>query len=119
MQDSKVISFSSNPPLDPVPHIVQSINSDGSPVNRLEMVARSNKSPFDGSHYDPQKSSLRAMINLGVQLQPVSYSQTENDPNKITASARRLISDINRSQASRLQAAALEASKSVQDEITE
>lgn len=100
------IMFKSNPVLGPIPHIEESVNDVGSPVNQIVYKARDNKSPFEGSHYDPEKHSLRAMLKMGVELTPVNYGQIENDPNKITAQSRKLINEINSSVAARAAARA-------------
>lgn len=84
----KRIEFVSNPPLDPIPHVVRDINEYGSPVNKFVLVQRDNQSPFKGSHFDPAKHSLRAMLNLGIQLTPVNYGQISNDINAMYQTAK-------------------------------
>lgn len=96
------IQFSSNPPLGPIPHVDSRISDNGDPVNLILFKERDNKSPFHGSHYDPSRHSLRAMLNLGIQLQPVSYGVTDNDPNSLSAKAKRLSSQIEASASSRV-----------------
>lgn len=103
------IKFKSNPELSPLPHIEESVNDVGSPVNQVVYRPRDNKSPFEGSHYDPSKHSLRAMLKMGVDLTPVNYGQVENDPNRITAISRKLINDLNSSVAARAAARAAAA----------
>lgn len=83
------IDFRSNPPLSPIPHVKRDINSNGDPVNIFVMVDRDNQSPFKGSHYDPSRNSLRAMLNLGIILKPVSYGIVNNDLNELYATAKR------------------------------
>ena len=90
----KPIEFKSNPKLDPIPHVVRNINETGSPINEVHYLDRDNKSPFKGSHFDPDRHSLRAMLNMGIQLQPVNYDITDNDINSLNAKARRLSSQI-------------------------
>lgn len=97
----KKIEFQSNPPLDPIPHVVRDINDSGSPINAFRLVERDNSSPFAGSHFDPERHSLRAMLNLGIQLQPVNYDITDNDPNSLSRKARVLSSQIESSIQSR------------------
>lgn len=82
------IDFRSNPPLSPIPHVKRDINSNGDPVNIFVMVDRDNQSPFKGSHYDPSRHSLRAMLNLGIDLKPVSYGIVNNDLNEMYAIAK-------------------------------
>lgn len=117
------IEFKSNPELSPIPHIEESVNDVGSPVNQVVFRARDNKSPFEGSHYDPDKHSLRALLRMGVELTPVNYGQIENDPNKITAQSRKLINEINSAAAARAaaraQAAAAAAAAAVIQEPVE
>lgn len=88
------IDFRSNPPLDPIPHVVRDISDNGSPINSFKMITRDNKSPFAGSHYDPEKHSLRAMLNLGIELTPVNYDITDNDVNSLSRKASSLSSQI-------------------------
>lgn len=89
------ISFKSNPELDPRPQNDWHTREDGSPVNRFIMAPRDNKSFFHGAHYDPSRDSLRARLNLGIPLQKVSIGITENDPNKLSATARSYVNAIN------------------------
>lgn len=97
----KKIDFCSNPPLDPIPHVVRDISDNGSPINSFKMITRDNKSSFAGSHYDPEKHSLRAMLNLGIELTPVGYDITDNDVNSLSRKARNLSSQIEASVSSR------------------
>lgn len=97
----KPIEFRSNPKLDPIPHVVRNINDTGSPINEIHYLDRDNKSPFKGSHYDPERHSLRAMLNMGIQLQPVNYDITDNDINSLNSKARRISSQIEASVSSR------------------
>ena len=75
-----------------VPVVVPHINDNGDPVNSIEFRPFDN--PLDGAHYDPQLHSLRAMVNLGVHLNPVSFGQIENDPNHLRKAAQRSIDSI-------------------------
>lgn len=96
------IDFVSNPPLDPVPYVDRSINDYGDPVNLFLVKERDHKSSFAGSHFDPSRHSLRAMLNLGIQLQPVNYDITENDPNVLSKKAKSLSAQIENSMNSRM-----------------
>lgn len=95
----KKIKFTSNPPLDPVLSIALDVNENGDPINKVVFAERQH--PLKGLHYDPATMSLRSMIKYGFQLHPVSLGQTENDPNRLTASARRLSSALSERVSSR------------------
>lgn len=77
------IEFTSNPDLGEDYKVELSTNDYGSPVNRIVRVPRSNRPFYDGVKYDPALMSLRAKLNSGIDLQRVSFGQTENDPNKL------------------------------------
>ena len=101
----KRIDFYSNPPLSPIPHVVRDINEVGSPINKVVLVNRDNKSPFAGSHFDPEKHSLRAMLNFGIQLKPVNYDIVDNDLNSLYQTAKRESQLLIDSSSSRISAA--------------
>lgn len=100
------IDFFSNPPLPPIPHVVRDINEVGSPINKVVLVNRDNKSPFAGSHFDPEKHSLRAMLNFGIQLKPVNYDIVDNDLNSMYQTVKRESQSLIDSSSSRIAAAA-------------
>lgn len=95
------IQFCSNPPLDAAPGVDWHTREDGSPVNTFNLMPRSNKSYFSGAHFDASRDSLRARLNLGIPLQRVNLGVTENDPNKLAATAARLSSQISQRAESR------------------
>lgn len=101
------IKFTSNPPLTPIPHVVRDINEVGSPINKVVLVNRDNKSPFAGSHFDPEKHSLRAMLNFGIQLKPVNYDIVDNDLNSMYQIAKLESQSLIDSSSSRIAAAAV------------
>lgn len=74
------IDFVSNPVLPEAPMVVPE-QKDGVIVNTIKHVPVSNKSYFDGVEFNASTMSLRAKLNLGLQLHPVSIGQVENDPN--------------------------------------
>lgn len=77
------IDFKSNPDLGEDYRVVLSTNDFGSPINKIVREPKSNRPFYDGFKYDPSLMSLRAKLNSGIDLQRVSFGQTENDPNKI------------------------------------
>lgn len=101
----EVIKFTSNPPLDPIPSVERTTDDFGSPIPHYVMIPRSNKSPFEGAHYEASKHSLSAMLNLGIQLSPVGYGSIDNDPNVIKAKVLRYASSLSDALNSRLAAA--------------
>lgn len=88
----------------PTPAVELSTREDGSPINSFVLKVRDNRG-LTGLRYDSSTMSLRAMLNFGVQLHPVSIGQTVNDPNQLTASARRVVRSIDSSVNSRLASA--------------
>lgn len=92
--------FKSNPPLEPRFVVDLSIREDGSPINVFLLKERSNKG-LVGCHFDPSTMSLRARLARGVELQKVNYGIVENDPNVITAKARKVVSQLEASAQSR------------------
>lgn len=72
--------FFSNPPLSDLPQVVPD-EHDGRVCNKVVYVPQSNHSYFEGVHFSAETMSLRAKLNLGVNLQQVSIGQIENDPN--------------------------------------
>lgn len=83
MFNSKPVSrkrFFSNPPLSDLPQVVPD-EHDGVVCNKVVYVPQSNHSYFEGVHFSAETMSLRAKLNLGVNLQQVSIGQIENDPN--------------------------------------
>lgn len=93
--------FVSNPALPPLPFITKDVNDLGSPINVVEYHVPDHKSPLSGSHFDPSRHSLRAMLNMGIHLQKVNYGVTDNDLNSLSSKAKKLVSQIEQSVASR------------------
>lgn len=83
---NELFSFMSNPPLSDSPSI-EPLEVDGKVVNKLVYHPRDNKPYLDGVHFDANVHSLRARLNLGVNLQPVSIGVTENDPTVLQRNA--------------------------------
>lgn len=91
----KPIKFKSNPPFTKEEVVTAaSFDDNGSPVTTFVRQPKSNRSPFEGIHYSAETMSLRAKLNLGVVLTPVSIGQLENDPAKIMDKALKLDYDI-------------------------
>ena len=89
------IEFRSNPLLPETP-IVEPLEVNGKMTNVVKFVPKSNHSQLEGVHYSAETMSLRAMLNLGVDLHQVSLGQIENDPNKINERFLNLESQIAR-----------------------
>ena len=100
------IDFTSNPPLPEKRIVVPGLNEAGSPINEFKTVPGDNRSPFEGITYCPDTMSLRAKLNMGVRLSPVSL-QIENDPTKIANIALKFEHTIN-DRLSQLQASQVE-----------
>lgn len=109
----KRIRFSSNPPLPDTP-IIEPLEVNGRIVNCVKMIPQSNHSPLDGVHYSAETMSLRAMLNLGVDLRQVSLGQIENDPNQINERLLNLESKIAQRVSELETAAAAPAATSVE-----
>lgn len=107
------VKFKSNPPLSPIPHVIRDINEFGDPINKCVLVNRDNKSPFAGSHYDPEKHSLRAMLNLGIQLTSVNYDIINNDLNSMYQMVKHESESLIHSSSARLAAAAAVTSEPI------
>ena len=105
------IEFKSNPELEPRPVLETSTNENCDPVNRFVMQKRSNRG-LAGAHYDPSVMSLRARLARGLDIQRVNYGVTENDLNKLRASAMRLSTSI-------IDASNARAAAAVQEPISE
>ena len=71
--------FISNPPLPDVP-VIEPLEVDGVMTNKTVMKPCSNRSYWDGSHYCAETMSLRAKLNLGLDLPKVQLPGLENDP---------------------------------------
>ena len=89
----KEIEFSSNPPFPDEPSFVPD-NSTGVVKNHLKYVPKSNRSIFEGVNFDPSTMGLRAILNNGVVLTPVSIGQIENDPTVLMNNALKMEQDI-------------------------
>ena len=99
----KKITFKSNPPLEPEFVVDYTTNAEGSPVNKFVLTDRSNKGHLQGAVYDPSVMSLRARLHRGVDLQKVGYDVTDNDLNRLYASAKRMSTELSSRAASRKQ----------------
>lgn len=93
METKFSIDFLSNPPLPPKP-VVKADEVNGVIVNKIVYEPNSNRALYDGVHFDRNSMSLRALLNMGVDLHQVSLAQTENDPTRLANLVSRLDSAI-------------------------
>jgi len=84
----KPIEFVSNPRLPDVPQVVPKFDEvKGIVRNEVIYVPHEDCSRLHGVHYSAETMSLRAKLNMGVPLSPVSFGITENDPSVLMSSA--------------------------------
>lgn len=82
------IKFISNPRLPDVPKVVPKIDEvKGNVKNEVTYVPHEDCSILHGVHYSHETMSLRAKLNMGIPLSPVSFGVVENDPSVLQQSA--------------------------------
>ena len=88
------IQFRSNPPLPDKVVIVPDKDERGNIMNKVTYQPGDNSSPFKGVHFSRELHSLRAKLNLGIQLKQVSMPSMASDPLDAERNIGRVVDDL-------------------------
>lgn len=88
------INFLSNPSLPDQVVIVPDKDERGNVMNKVTLQPGDNSSPFKGVHFSRELHSLRAKLNLGIQLKQVSMPSMASDPLDAERNIERVVVDL-------------------------